>query len=102
MIRFARWHASLWWISIHRRKHRFGCIPFPPRLKFASLDAFDDALGSIFAGWLECPVPEEKTAEAFTTMLAFETNSWHALVIPTGSKRSIKMSGRLRRPLGWS
>ena len=42
MIRFERWHASLWWISIFRRKDRFQSVAGPSKLKLASLHALDD------------------------------------------------------------
>ena len=101
MIRFERWHALLWWISIHRRKDRFRSVPCPSRLKLASLDALDDQFCRIFAGRLECPVPKEKAAQAFTAMFAFETNSWHAFVIATGTERGVEMADSFRRPLVW-
>ena len=46
----------------------------------------------VFPGRLECPVPEEKAAQAFTAMFTFEANSWHALVIATGTKGGVKMA----------
>ncbi len=52
----------------------------------------------VFPGRLECPVPEEKAAQAFTAMFTFEANSWHALVIATGTKGGVKMADCFGRP----
>ncbi len=83
LVGFQRWHASLWRVCIHGRKDRFGSIPCPSWVELASLDAFDDSFRSIFARRLMSPMPKKEAAQAFATMLAFEADSWHALVIPT-------------------
>ena len=96
MVGFHRWHASLWWIRIHRRKDRLGSIPRPSRLKLASLDALDDHLFRILAGRPGRPVPKEEAAQAFLAVFAFEANSRHALVVATSAKGGVEVDGRSR------